>query len=80
MSGKELYELHKGKNASYYGEEGTICGYEYNLLIMSVTNPSWSGGLSWASGWLDMDEGDVVLFNKDNALGYHYVSESDIID
>lgn len=82
MTGKELYELYKGKKVNVSGDDGVICGYDDEYMIMAVSGAIYDHEpfTGWIPGWTELGGDDVIMVNKDNTLGYHYVSKESIID
>ena len=72
MTGKELYSLHEGKRAVLEGNEGIICGYDDDSLIMAVT----SGYIAW----FDPTEEEYISDEyKNHPKGFLFVNVYNIL-
>lgn len=78
MTGKKMYSLHKGKEATteegiWPGiSKGIICGYDNDeSLIMAVTE---------GEGWISVEIDDKIKTHKNNPLGYLYVGVENIVN
>lgn len=70
MTGAELYEKHKGREAREGMYQGIVCGHGENYMIMAVTNGSF--------GWNPASY-DNIITHKDNEDGFWTVREKDLI-
>ena len=66
---EELYLKYAGKTA--YDGRATICGYDYNMLIVALHETEFKG-------WTILSDTDIIVTCLDNEQGYKYALESDI--
>jgi len=71
-TGKQLYDLYKGKFANIDRDTGIVCGYDAVDLVIAVT----SGEQGWEYG----DEGVVKMTHSNNPKGYLFVTERNVLN
>lgn len=77
MTGKELYEKHKGRKAlhdDWDNSIGIIVGHDEEDMIMAVVE----GGEGWDYSKIEM-MGEIIYDMKNNEKGYLFVREKNLL-
>lgn len=73
LTGRELYDMYKGHEASFDGLKGIVFGYntEWGQVICAVTEKRFN------NGWLfhQREQEDVIITHRENPQGYFYCTE-----